>query len=151
MARASQLEENCLNARRKSDCSNPGQGKIEEDASKLDHEELIRRSRWIHEQVKGAKAEREPRGSSYQNLRSKSPRGSTSPLSSTRNEDNKVFGEGEASHRRHHDDSFNSQSNRDQKSLRLLQQKEQRGRMMTSGGDRSNVHDILANFNREKE
>ena len=48
------------------------------------------------------------------------------------------------------DESFASQSNRDQKSIRHLKA-EQRGRQCVIGGDRSQVNDILTNFNREKE
>ena len=31
------------------------------------------------------------------------------------------------------------------------EQEQKRGRMMTVGGDRGNVNEILSNFNREKE
>ena len=129
------------------------------------HEELIRRARQAHEQPGGNAVAQH---NNYQRLRSKSPRGSRSPgLSSTRNEDNKVLGGGDGTPsnaamkrdfqeergisggRAGHDESFNSQSNRDQKSLRLLNKN--RGRQATTGGDRSNVNEILQNFNREKE
>jgi len=51
------------------------------------------------------------------------------------------------------DESFNSQSNRDQKTMMMLQRQleQQRGRPVAVGGDRGNVNDILTNFNREKE
>ena len=52
------------------------------------HDELIRRSRWMQEHAKNVTGQS---SSSYQKLRSKSPRGpSRSPLSSDRNEDNKA-------------------------------------------------------------
>lgn len=110
----------------------------------VDHDELMRRSRWINE--KGLqRTEKE----SYQQLRSKSPKGSPrSPCLS--NEDQKIDEVASTRGARlRHDDSFNSQANKDQKSLRAMQEK--RGRQMAVGGDRSNVNDILNNFNREKE
>lgn len=63
---ANHRDTNCLTARRKSDNATNG----DETGN---HEDLIRRSRWLQEQVKvggGVTAQ----GASYQNLRNKSPR-----------------------------------------------------------------------------